>query len=131
MPTWLAIAIPSVIAVAACLMWALDYWKKAQEIQKLRLEVVRLEHEAEDREREYQKRAAGLYRLTPEEVDRFSRPAEPCLVAPEIMYQPSPPRRPRIYKSVRFSPLLTNFLMLLLMIYGVVRLVIDLWQRIF
>lgn len=67
MATGLAIAIPSVVAVAACLMWALDYSKKAHEIEKLRLEVERLT-------REERSRVAGLYKPTAEEVDRFAGP---------------------------------------------------------
>jgi hypothetical protein len=69
MPTWLAIAIPSVLAVAACSMWGLDYSKKAHEIAKLRLELEKLEREKERSEREERSRASGLYKPTPEEVD--------------------------------------------------------------
>lgn len=70
-PTWLAITIPSVIAVAACLMWALDYSKKAHEIQKLRLELEKLRAEGERREREDSLKASGLYKPTTVEIDRI------------------------------------------------------------
>jgi hypothetical protein len=73
MATWLAIAIPSIVAVAAVLMWTLDYSKKAHEIQKLRLELEKLKREAERLEREEQTRASGLYRPTAAEVDRIGR----------------------------------------------------------
>jgi hypothetical protein len=76
MPTWLAIAIPSVIAVAACLMWALDYSKKAHEIEKLRLEVERLRREREKTEKEDGSRAAGLYTPTAQEIDWFTSPTD-------------------------------------------------------
>jgi hypothetical protein len=71
MPTWLAIAIPSVIAVAAILMWALDYTKKAHEIQKLRLELEKLKREGEQSDREDRFRGSGLYTPTAEEVDKI------------------------------------------------------------
>jgi hypothetical protein len=34
-----------VVAVAACLMWALDYYKRSHEVEKLRLEVEKLRRE--------------------------------------------------------------------------------------
>lgn len=65
MPSWLAIAIPTVIAVAACLMWALDYSKEAHEIQKLRLERRKLERQRDRAAKEDNSRAAGIYTPTP------------------------------------------------------------------
>jgi hypothetical protein len=59
-PTWLAIAIPSVIAVAACLMWAVDYSKKAHEIEKLRLELEKLQRKQEQVERDAARKDPGL-----------------------------------------------------------------------
>jgi hypothetical protein len=73
MPTWLAIAIPSVVAVAAILMWSLDYSKKAHEIQKLRLELERLKRESERSAQEDAFRRSGLYRPTVEEVRIWER----------------------------------------------------------
>jgi hypothetical protein len=74
MPTWLAIAIPSVVAAAAILMWALDYSKKAHEIQKLRLELEKLKREGERSEREERSRSSGLYTPTAAEVDKLGTP---------------------------------------------------------
>lgn len=71
MPTWLAITIPSVVAVAAILMWAIDYTKKAHEIEKLRLELEKLKRE----ERKEQQKASGLYIPSAAEVDRFNEMA--------------------------------------------------------
>lgn len=68
MPTWLAIAIPSVVAVAAVLMWILDYSKKAHEIEKVRLELKKLGDEL-------RRRDGGLYIPTPQEVDDIAREA--------------------------------------------------------
>ena len=92
MPSWLAIAIPSVIAVAACIMWAVDYVKKAHEIEKLRLDVRKLELELEKLSREgaAAKRfedflASGLHRPTAAEVDALVREKHfeyPTLSAP-------------------------------------------------
>lgn len=73
MPAWLAIAIPSLIAVAACVMWAVDYVKKAHEIEKLRLELERLRLDGIAAERTEDLRASGLYTPTPEEIDRVVR----------------------------------------------------------
>ena len=83
MPTWLAIAIPSVVAVASILMWALDYSKKAHEIQKLRLELEKLKWDRETAERAEAHRSSGLYTPTAEEVDRvLSSQRRKATVAP-------------------------------------------------
>jgi hypothetical protein len=84
MPTWLAIAIPSVLAVAAGLMWALDYSKKAHELQKLRLELERLRREAVSSEREEQTKASGLYKPTAAEVDSITGDAAAVVVGKRI-----------------------------------------------
>jgi hypothetical protein len=80
MPTWLAIAIPSVIAVAALLMWTLEYSKKAHEIAKLRLELEKLKREAVSSVREEQTKASGLYKPTAAEVDSITGDATSVVV---------------------------------------------------
>lgn len=52
-------------------MWMLDYSKKAHEIQKLRLELEKLKREGERSEREERSKASGLYKPTAAEVDRL------------------------------------------------------------
>lgn len=69
MPTWLQIAVPVVVAVAAVLMWALDYTKKSHEIEKLRLELKKLRSDL-------RRRDGGLYIPTPQEVDDITREAK-------------------------------------------------------
>lgn len=121
MPTWLAIAIPSVVAVAAILMWALDYSKKAHEIAKLRLELEKLKREGERSEREEQSRASGLYTPTAAEVDEITHTLRVRLKPPPIPGL----HFPRAEPGIALSPV-SFLVVLLLLLYAVIRLVVEL-----
>jgi hypothetical protein len=125
MPTWLAIAIPSVVAVAAILMWVLDYSKKAHEIQKLGLELEKLKRESERSEREYEFEYSGLYRPTPAEVDASTRIHKR---AKGIVFEAatSPRWRPR-FAGLRSIILLALIAVIAaIFLYGSIRLAADL-----
>jgi hypothetical protein len=122
MPTWLAVTIPTIVAVAACLMWALEYTKKAHEIGKLRLEVFRLEGEREAAKREESRRASGLYTPTTQEIDKYAleRFLSHLGVSEEFMTN-----RVDDVDEPPFATYIRRILVLSVISYGVVRLVID------
>jgi hypothetical protein len=124
MPTWLAIAIPSVVAVAAVLMWALDYTKKAHEIRKLRLDLEKLKRE----ERKERRKASGLYIPTAAEVDRFneiSRRSGGRGGAGGALHE-ALDEDDGVLRAPSFILLIVATLGIILLFYAVLRLLIDL-----
>ena len=132
MPTWLAIAIPSVVAFAACVMWALDYVKKGHEIDKLRLELDKLRREAEQSQREGQSKASGLYKPTAAEVDRIAGvtgDADAILIGKRVRRSGANAAGDDddgAAPGATVAGLVIAALIIAFLLYGVIRLLIDL-----
>jgi hypothetical protein len=108
------IAIPSIVTVGTAIMWAIDYSKKAHEIQKLRLELEKLKRE----QRLEEFKATGLYKPTAAEVDAIRRQQERDMKAYEDDASGGP----------SFAFLVGTALIVAFLVYGAIRLLIDLFH---